>query len=99
MGSFGVVVGSTFTIEEITQMWPSYPDGRRPRPRTVARRLLELNAIELVERGPNGSLGKGAKYKVLPERSLPPDAGEPMLDNEDFLRDAVERMTREKGKR
>lgn len=96
MGSFGVVVGSTFTIEEITQMWPSYPDGRRPRSRTVARRLLELNAIELVERGPNGSLGKGARYKILPERPSPPAGDVEQIDNDDYLEKAVERMTRER---
>lgn len=86
-----------YTIDEITQMIPDYPDGRRPKPRTVARRLLEYGAIELVERGPNGSLGKGAKYKILPERSLPPAAGSEMIENSDYLEQAVERMTR--GKR
>ena len=61
------LVGKVFTIEEITSMCPVYPDGRTPRPRAVARRLLELNSIKLVERGPNGSKGKGAKYEILPE--------------------------------
>lgn len=93
-----VLVGHTFSIERLTELISAYPDGRRPRTRTVARRLLELNAIELVERGPNGSKGKGAKYKILPESSLAP-AGDPLIDNEDFLEKAVERMTREKRKR
>lgn len=89
--------GNTYHIEALALLVPLYPDGRRPRERTVARRLLELNAIELVERGPNGSLGKGAKYKILPERSLPPAAESEMIENSDYLEQAVERMT--KGKR
>ncbi len=100
MGSFGILVGHTYTAEELAELFPSYPDGRRPRPRTVVRRLRELEAIQLVERGPNGSLSKGATYKVLPERPSPP-AGEvePLPDNAEFLEDAVERMTsRRRGK-
>jgi hypothetical protein len=94
------LVGRPLTIEEITQTLPRYPDGRRIRPRTAARRLLEYGAIELVERGPNGSLGRGAKYKILPERPSPPAGDvEPMPDNAEFLEDAVERMTRGKVKR
>lgn len=98
MNLYGLLVDMVFTIEEITQMIPPYPDKRQPRPRTVARRLTELNAIELVERGTNGSKGNGAKYKILPEPSLPP-AGEPLPDNSEFLEKAVERMTRTKGKK
>jgi hypothetical protein len=100
LGSYGILVGSTYTIEEITQMIPPYPDGRKPRPRTVARRLNELKALELIERGPNGSLGREARYKILPERPhTPAEVGEPMLDNTEFLEKAVERMTKEKRKR
>lgn len=84
------------TIEQLSACIQSYPDGRRPKPRTVARRLLEYGAIELVERGPNGSLGNGAKYKILPERSLPPAMDSEMIENSDYLEKAVERMT--KGK-
>jgi hypothetical protein len=94
----GERVGTTWTIEEITQMIPDYPDGRRPRPRTVSRRLLELGTIELIERGPNGSLGKCAKYRILPELPPAPAAG-PVVENEDYLAKAVERMTKTKGKR
>lgn len=79
-------------------MIPDYPDGRRPRQRTVARRMLELGAIQLLERGPNGSLGKGATYRILPEQPPAPAAG-PVVENEDYLAKAVERMTRTKGKR
>lgn len=77
-------------------MIPDYPTGTRPRTRTIARRLEEYGAIELVERGPNGSKGKGARYRILPERP-PTPAAEPVIDNADYLEDAVERMT--KGKR
>jgi hypothetical protein len=97
LGSYGILVGSIYTIEEISQMIPSYPDGRRPRPRTVARRLNELQALELIERGPNGSLGREARYKILPERpQAPAEDVEPMLDNAEFLANAVERMTKER---
>lgn len=100
LGQYGILVGTIYTIEEITQMIPSYPDGRRPRPRTVARRLNELQALELVSRGPNGSLGREARYKILPERPQSPvEDVEPMLDNAEFLANAVERMTSEKRKR
>jgi hypothetical protein len=100
LGHYGLLVGTIYTIEEIAQMIPPYPDGRRPRPRTVARRLNELQALELVSRGPNGSLGREARYKILPERpQAPAEDVEPMLDNAEFLANAVERMTREKRKR
>lgn len=52
-------------------MVPDYPDGRRPRPRTVARRLSPI--LTLVSRGPNGSLGRGATYRVVPSREVGPD--------------------------
>ena len=77
-------------------MLPPYPNGTRPRPRTAVRRLEQAGALELVERGPNGSKGKGARYRILPERP-PPPAAEPLVENERYLEDAVERMT--KGKR
>ena len=95
------MVGETYSISDLTEMMPCYPDGRKARPRTVSRRLLELGAIELVERGPNGSLSRGATYKILPERPSPPAGDvEPLPDNAEFLEDAVERMTtrRRRGK-
>lgn len=92
------LVGKELSIEVITQTLPRYPDGRKIRSRTAARRLIEYGAMVLVERGPNGSLGKGAKYKILPEPSLAP-AAEPVVENADYLAKAVERMTTEKGKR
>lgn len=91
------LVGKHLSIEDITQTLPKYPDGRSIRPRTAARRLLEYGAIELVERGPNGSKGKGAKYKILPERPLTPEMDSELIQNSDYLEQAVERMT--KGKR
>lgn len=78
-------------------MIPDYPTGTRPRNRTIARRLEEYGAIELVERGPNGSKGKGARYRILPEKMTPAPAADPVIDNVGYLEDAVERMT--KGKR
>lgn len=93
MGMHGLLPDMILTIESITQMIPAYPDGRKPRPRTVARRLTELQAIELVERGPNGSRGKEAKYKILSAPTLP-TAEEPFIDNNDFLEQAVQRMTK-----
>ena len=97
---YGAKVGEVYGISELTEMMPCYPTGNHARPHTVARRLLELNAIELVERGPNGSLSRGARYRILPERAILPPAEDPVMDNADFLEKAVERMTREmKGKR
>lgn len=82
------MVGTTLTIEELTESLPCYPDGRRPRPRAAARRLSHV--LELVSRGPNGSLGKGAVYRIV----RPPE--EPVIEHgmidEGWLRESVERM-------
>lgn len=96
LGLYGILVGSTYSVEELAQMLPPYPNGARPKARTAMRRLTDAGALELVERGPNGSLGRGARYRILPERP-PTPAGEPVIDNAGYLEDAVERMT--KGKR
>lgn len=91
------LVGRTLSIEEIAGMVLSYPDGRRPRARTVARRLAPI--LELVERGPNGSKGRGASYRVL---DLPPTrepiGRDDVVDTEissdmKWLLEQVERMT------
>lgn len=93
------LVGRTLTIEALTELIPCYPDGRRPRPRTVARRLGSV--LRLVERGPNGSLSKGALYDVI-ARPQRPDAGrDDLADDEipvdlDWISSSVERMTKEK---
>lgn len=84
------MVGRVLSIEDLTQMIPSYPDGRRPRSRTVARRMSPV--LELVERGPNGSRGKGATYRILPSRAEVTD-GEPIAKDDEWLLAAVERMT------
>jgi hypothetical protein len=102
-------VGRTLTIEELTQTLPSYEDGRRPRPRAAARRLLARGAVELVLRGPNDSLGRGATYRVVepivqaaavspppdwrPTTDAPDDELRPDMD---WLEAAVERMTKPK---
>lgn len=88
------LVGSTLSVEELTELIPSYPDGRRPRARAVVRRLRSV--LELVSRGPNGSLGRGATYRVLPALPKPraPAADDDVLAlNEDYIAAAVERMT------
>lgn len=95
----GGLVGRTLSIEELSGVIPSYPDGRRARPRTVARRLRPI--LELVERGPNGSRGRGATYRVM-AIPVPPDLKEreDVGDDEiapasDWLDEAVRRMTGE----
>jgi hypothetical protein len=93
----GPIFPQWISIEVLTTSVRAYPDGRRPKARTVARRLLQYGAIELVERGPNGSLSKGAAYKILPERPPAPAPDSEMIQNSDYLEQAVERMT--KGKR
>jgi hypothetical protein len=96
LGSYGILVGTIYTVEEITQMIPSYPDGRKARPRTVARRLA--TCLSLVERGPNGSKSRGARYLVLqePRRPSMQEGDEPVRVDEDWLNDAVDKMTRTK---
>lgn len=79
------------TIERLTEMVPCYPDGRRPRPRATARRLAHI--LELVERGPNGSRGKGATYRL---KRPPPAAPEHTLIDDEWLRQSVERITGKK---
>jgi hypothetical protein len=75
------------TIEELTERLPCYPDGRRPRPRAAARRLVHI--LELVCRGPNGSLGHGATYRIVrPPEPVP----EHTLIDDDWIQQSVERM-------
>ena len=95
------MVGRTMTIEELTSDIASYPDGRRVRSRTVSRRLSHI--LELVERGPNGSRGRGATYRILPSPGgvIPPPERGDVTDvvigsDKDWLLAQVERMT--KGK-
>lgn len=90
--------GRTLAIEEIAALVPPYPDGRRVRPRAAARRLRPI--LELVERGPNGSLGRGATYRIVPPVARPPVGRDDIEDEgiapaDDWLNDAVKRMTRE----
>lgn len=81
----------TLSIEELTEGLPCYPDGRRPRPRAAARRLRHV--LQLVERGPNGSLGRGARYTVLPP---PREAPEHLLIDDDWLLQSVARIVGKK---
>lgn len=89
------MVGTTMSIEALTEMIPDYPDGRRPKTATTAHRMEPV--LELVQRGPNGSLGRGAIYKIIGDgRTLP--AGDPEVSDEniapamDWLNEAVDRM-------
>jgi hypothetical protein len=93
------LVGRTLTIEEITQLVPSYPDGRRPRPMAVARRMRCI--LELASRGPNGSRSRGARYRILAIPTPTPVAREDVEDivirsDRKWLLEQIERMT--KGK-
>ncbi len=90
------MVGRTISIEELTQIIPSYPDGRRPRPRTVARRLRSM--MTLVERGPNGSRGRGATYRIDGRPiEKPVDASDDLITFDDeWLNQSVEKMTKRK---
>lgn len=82
------LVGTEVTIEELTEGLPCYPDGRRPRPRAAARRLRPI--LELVRRGPNGSRGKGAVYRVV---RPPEEQGiEHGLIDEGWLLESVKRV-------
>lgn len=91
--------GSVLSIEEIAALVPSYPDGGRPRARAVARRLRPI--LELVDRGPNGSLGRGATYRIVSnvrarpvgEASVSEDVLAPDMD---WLMKSVKRMTGER---
>lgn len=70
-------------------MVPSYPDGRRPRPRTVIRRMTAV--LEIVSRGPNGSLGRGSVWRVIPNREVGPDD---IPSDDEWLLASAERMTK-----
>lgn len=90
------------TIEEITATVAAYPNGRRVRSRSVARRLRGI--LELIERGPNGSRGRGATYRIVAPQSPTASTTDPVeirTDVEDvvigsdrqWLLEQVERMT------
>ena len=86
------LVGSQVEMGELTQTLPCYPNGRRPKARTAARRLAPI--LELVERGSNGSLAR-ATYRIV----RPPDAREAPADpfvDEEWLEQAIQRTMRGK---
>lgn len=58
------------TGEELAALMPEYRPGRRPRPAATVRRLAPC--LELVERGPNKSLTRGARYLVVRSNIDPP---------------------------
>jgi hypothetical protein len=84
------------SIEELTQMVPTYPDGRRARPRAVVRRLRSI--LEVVQRGPNGSLSRGSVFRILPPQQEqacipPPEDEDTVQTDQDWLLSSIERMT------
>ncbi len=86
------MVGTTVSIEDLTRALPCYPDGRRPRPRAAARRLAPI--LELVSRGPNGSLGKGASYRIV-EPDVDDIVEHGWID-EEWIAEGIERMMGQK---
>jgi hypothetical protein len=95
------MVGKVVTIEELSQMdVVKYEGGASPRGRTVARRLKPI--LELLERGPNGSLGIGAIYRIKSREVAEISSGRSDIDDNeisvasDWLQESIERMT--KGK-
>lgn len=92
LSSCGIVEGETYTSEKLAELVPAYPDGRRPRPRAVVRRLAPM--LQLVERGPNGSLSRGATYRIVVPPPVPDeDPSEKLATDDDWLMQAVEKMT------
>lgn len=97
----GGMVGRTLSIEELAEALPRYPSGGRVRPRAAAKRLRPI--LELVSRGPNGSLGRGAVYTIKPQgepspqsqliRTDTPDEEVPVDAN--WLELSIKRMTGE----
>lgn len=81
--------GRDLTVEELAQMVPPYPDGRRARPRTVARRLARI--LQLISRGPNGSLGRGAVYRIVPNVAVGPETVE---TDDEWLAEAAARVNK-----
>ncbi len=96
MAEFGLAVGNTYTVDELMQRLPCYPDGRPVRPRSAMRRLRELGVLVLVEAGPNGSLSLGASYAVCPPPVVPGVGRADVPDDElsvqwDWLKERIDR--------
>ncbi len=90
--------GKVLSIEEITDLVSRYPNGRKARGRTCARRMKTV--LELVSRGPNGSLGRGATYRVIASQPVTAAGRRDTVDEEiklaeDWLLSRIERMTEE----
>lgn len=99
------MVGRILTIDELRHL-PElrYRDGNVPRGRTVVRRLHRI--LRLVQRGPNMSLGIGSTYEILPLQMAETNDwlneevdDDPIESDQEFLRKAILRMTREDQKR
>lgn len=88
-------IGRELTIEQLTLEVPAYGTGHRPRGRTVARRLSPI--LELVSRGPNGSRGIGATYRIHRPDVLVSSARKDVPDevvtvNDEWLDAAITKM-------
>lgn len=80
-------LGTIRTIEDIVASLPRYPDGRQVlRGKAAARRLAP--ALQLVSRGPGGSLGIGATYRIV----RPPDEVKSDLVDDEYLMQQANRM-------
>lgn len=99
--SSGEFIGKVFTIEEIAALVPKYPDGRSVRPRAASRRLKPI--LELISRGPNGSLGKGATYKIIGkpvkvEVKMNSAETNVILSDDEYIQASIARIIGEKKK-
>ena len=83
------LMGKVVSVDELVALIVGLPGADPPRVRnhTVVRRLRPI--LELVERGPNGSLSRGASYRIV--QPPPPPEPDEFL-NERWLIDAADRM-------
>lgn len=80
------------TGEELADLMPEYRPGRRPRPSATVRRLAPC--LELVERGPNRSLTRGARYRIVASRLEPPPPPVEGDEDEGWIDEALSRRKR-----
>lgn len=79
-------IGKILSIEEIKTIIPPYRNNKALRGRTIISFLY--HRLEIIERGPNGALGHGSSFKVLP-RVYNPIVGSPFGDG--FIKQMEER--------